>query len=69
MARSIDTHKPDCPCPACLGRRQGGRGTQQFLVRIPNELAVWVRANGGVALLRRLAERAREDEREAENGC
>lgn len=64
MARSIDHHKPDCPCLACLGRRQGGRGSQQILVRMPAELAEWVRTNGGPAFLRRLAEEARERGRE-----
>lgn len=57
MPRSIDTHKPGCPCPACTNR---GRGeTIGINVRFSLDLAAWVREQGGVAYIRALVEQAR----------
>ena len=57
MARSINPHKPDCRCVACVNR---GRGETVTLgVRVPPELAAWVREQGGVAWVRALIERER----------
>lgn len=37
MPRSIDTHKPECACPACAFRRRK-EGTKPFLLRLPEHL-------------------------------
>lgn len=57
MARSVDSHKPDCACPACVNR---GRGeTEVFRFRLRPDLAAWLRERGGAAFLRDLLERER----------
>jgi len=58
MARSVDSHKPDCACPACVNR---GRGeTEVFRFRLRPDLAAWLREQGGAEFLRALLERERE---------
>jgi len=60
MARSVDTHRPGCPCPACTNRGKGR--TITLGVRVPVDLADWVQARGGVAWVRALLERERAAE-------
>ena len=49
MPRSIDRHRPDCPCPACLSRRAGTPKTAHFQTRVLAETAVWLAARPGGA--------------------
>lgn len=62
MARSLDAHQSGCPCPVCNQGR--GRSTTLLGVRLPLDLAAWVRARGGPAYLRALAEEARQVEQD-----
>lgn len=58
MARSIDTHKLGCACPVCSPPE--GRLTAVLSIRLPADLAAWVRAHGGRELVQRLLEEERE---------
>ena len=44
MARSIDSHKEDCPCPACLKRRGLSSRPPVFGIRLPDDVREWLRS-------------------------
>lgn len=42
MPRSIDGHKKECPCPACVARRRGTGATQVLTVRLSPDVRAWL---------------------------
>lgn len=56
-------HRADCPCDFCeRARKTNGQGPQQTKVGVwlDNELAAWVKQQGGAPFLRQLVREARE---------
>lgn len=61
MARSIDQHRPDCPCPACTRSRAScGERMVVLGVRMPADLRAWVEGRGGAAYVREVLSQMRE---------